>query len=526
MAGTIDRRSQRQAERQAKRVRGNATRQPAGLSPLDPHLFSFHGFGDLTSSAEEKIRGVGIRGGEPEVAIVEGGVFVPAVNVWDAGHGGGQLSFAGGVVTADGQPVDAAHLRRGRQKLRGGLDEPVTVAPEREADDEVVYLGWLFDHFGRFLLDSLARAWFLDDVDPSARVAFHYPPPSRSLSRGWEARIPEWQLRILDAFGVPRHRILVPEVPTRFRRLIVPEALFVQGNSAHPEMVRPFRQVASRFVDGAKRSAQPVYLSRRLLSSRRRPIVGEAELEDVLRENGVLVVHPETMTFADQVRLVNAHTDILSNVGSAAHNVLFALGKPTLHLLANGDRIPRNFFLCSALADAPTAFINCLSTRDRPPFGGAQATPVFAETSTLADYLEERGLLKTRLRASLAGRSNPALRQQYDEAWFYARVRSAITDDEPLPPALEDEATGLARSSWPVSAILALYYTDVEPAASRAVAMAERFAELAAAEHDVNRLMHYRAEVDGIAQSVAAVCDPPLTARLAAVLADRFVLTP
>ena len=71
------------------------------------------------------------------------------------------------------------------------------------------------------------------------------------------------------------------------------------------------------------------------------------------------------MTIEDQVRLVNGHSDIFSSLGSAAHNILFALGTPRLHLLASRDDIPANYFLCSALVGAPTTFVNCLGSGGR-----------------------------------------------------------------------------------------------------------------------------------------------------------------
>ena len=68
-----------------------------------------------------------------------------------------------------------------RGKIVQSLLESSAVADElyeHEIDEEVVYLGWLFDHFGHFLMQSLARIWFLTEVSPSVRVIFD--PPGRA----------------------------------------------------------------------------------------------------------------------------------------------------------------------------------------------------------------------------------------------------------------------------------------------------------------------------------------------------------
>jgi hypothetical protein len=503
----------------------------SGGPVLEVGTFSFHGYDGLLGEIGRRLRTVEVRGGAPAATVVEGAVFVPEEGRRSAP---GQPKFAGGVVDAEGRPVEAALLRRKGGRRVGGLAAPVTATPARELDEEVVYLGWIFNHYGRVLLETLARVWYLTEVDPSVRVVVS----AANAGQGG------WLPGVLATFGIPPERQLVLDQRTRFRRAIVPEPLFEEGHAAHATMVRPFRAVARKIAGEVTPSAPPVYLSRRLLSSRSRPIVGEEELEDVLRENGFLIAHPETMTFDEQVRLFNAHADIFSSVGSAAHTILFSLGRPTLHLLANGADIPANFFLCSALAEAPTTFVDCLGSGDRGHVArgreirrggrrdgaaedgddvtaGTQAGPHRVHVDKLVGYLEERGLLRSRLRASLAGR-DPALRERYDEAWFYAQVRGAVGRRGSLPPALEEEVARLAAGSWPLSWVLARYYAIVDEDAARADATARRFVELVAAESNMNRLAHYREDIRSMTRRIARICASETADLLTTVMRDRF----
>src|SRR5215210_5194987 len=333
---------------------------PPGSRFLEPGDFSFHGFGELRRDELRKISKLGIRSDPPAVSVVEGAIFVPNGVESNTDHS----KVAGGIVKPDGQPIDAAQLHRKGGKHFGGLSEAVSISAERVLDEDVVYLGPLFGHYGRVLLESLARVWYLSEVDPSVKVVFNNTTTMQDDELIPVAPGP-WVFKLLSLFGIPLERILALEEPTRLRRAIVPETLFEQLDSAHVDMVRPFREVAARVAADVTVSDQPLYLSRRRLTSRERLVVGESELEDLLREHGFAIAYPETMTIEDQIRLINSHSDIFSGVGSAAHSILFALGQLRLHLLANRDSIPANFFLCSALTDVPTTFVNCLGSGGR-----------------------------------------------------------------------------------------------------------------------------------------------------------------
>jgi hypothetical protein len=280
--------------------------------------------------------------------------------------------------------------------------------------------------------------------------------------------------------------------------------------------------------------------------SGQRPVVGESELEDLLREIGFAIAYPETMTFEDQIRLMNSHSDIFSSVGSAAHSILFALGKPRLHLLANRDSVPANFFLCSVLADAPTTFVNCMGwggrispkveklsrgaassqNPERKPEGdtvlGPQNAPQLLEMDRVVSYLDQRGFLKRHSPAAMHGlRSAASLQRRYDEAWFYHRLRRTSRMEGSLPADLEREACDLAAKSWPVSFMLALYYARTGDN-TRADALANQFAALVDEESDDDRLAYYSADVHSLLRQIARSCEPETASRITMIQADRF----
>jgi hypothetical protein len=483
---------------------------PEAARRLTPAQFSFTGFEGLMPAVAEAVGELTIRGGDPAATVVENAVYLPAAKIPALDRTPGRFAHEGGLVTRDGEPVQAAqsqrHGTRWGTRTLGDVSRVGAVAPQAEIAEEVIYLGWYFRKYGHFLTETLSRTWFLDQADPTTKVVFHTMR---------EARPEGITARILTEFGLPPERILIPEVPTRLRRVIVPEPLYELATSGHEWMPRPFREVAARVVGDVQPSEQPLYLSRRLLPSHLRQLIGEFELEEVLRENGVHIAYPETLPFAEQVRLVNQHRHLLTSAGSAAYNALFARHPPTLHLLTAG--LPRqDYFLLPAVLAAPAAFCNCLRDGGRPAI---TKTPLLVETPPLISHLAEHGLLRKRLRADLTA-ANPLPRQQFDEAWLYAMVRDA-RQGQALPADLEAEAMTHAATSWPLSLVLARYFADREP--NRVDALARQFTSLAAAEADVARLAHYHDAVTGMATRIAKACRPGTAAAFRAVLATRFL---
>ncbi|MEA2527546.1 MAG: hypothetical protein QOF73_4773 [Thermomicrobiales bacterium] len=476
------------------------------LRRLSPGDFSFYGFDHRMREVEEALAKVAIRDGEPKVKVVEDGVIVPTSVV----HQGGSHRYHGGVLDREGHPVEVAYLRRTGDTMIAGIPGPATVTPACEIDEEVVYLGWLQSHhYGLFLLESLMRAWFLREVDPRGPVMFNmtgqYPPEGNIR-------------RLLDVFGIPKERMLIPSAPTRVRRILVPEPLYELYYGGHERAAEPFRAAAAKILEAADgtSSGQPVYLSRGRLTSDRRIIIGEAELEELLRQNGFLVVYPETMALDEQVLLFNRHTDIFACVGSAAHTVLFALNAPYLHLLTAGTPMPE-FFLVPALAGARVTFVSCLGEESDHTF------PRFLSLPTLVDYLDNRGFLTKRpgtdqLAVRLAG-----VHERYHEAWFCAFVRKATATGTTLSPDIELEARRLAATSWPMSWILARHYAASDP--TRSGQMAVHFAELLAAESDPERIAHRHKElVLGalyVIEATASTLGQAAAKRLVQVLVDR-----
>jgi hypothetical protein len=344
------------------------------LTSLDSDEFGYYGFTD-TAAVRKRVRGVGIRRSPLTVTTIDRAIFVPVISTRRAKRTG-PFTFEGGVIAEDGQIREEVHLRRRGREAIGGLPPDADVKPLHDLDEEILYLGWFHPRYGHFLLETLARSWFLLQSEPSLRVVFHI---MRDFQ--YEGTIAE----ILSEFGVTPGRIVDIQGPTRVRRLIVPEAAYELGYAAHVDAARPFQTIANRIFSSSTPSIQqPVYLSRSKLPAKLRAIVGEDELERTLRDRGFHVAYPETLPFAEQVRLVNRHAHVITNDGSAAYNLLFALGGPTVHYLTDGAQVP-DYFLVPRLVGSFANFINCL----RPTaLGPGRRDDLDLDLTVVNDYLD------------------------------------------------------------------------------------------------------------------------------------------
>src|SRR4051794_23480724 len=132
---------------------------PTGSRSLRPTDFSFQDFGELRLDELRKISMLRIRSDPPTASIVKDAIFIPNGDAPLSDH----ATAIGGIVKSDGLPIETAKLQRKGGKQFGGPIEEVTVRARHELDEDVVYLGPLFNHYGRVLLESLSRVWYLSE---------------------------------------------------------------------------------------------------------------------------------------------------------------------------------------------------------------------------------------------------------------------------------------------------------------------------------------------------------------------------
>lgn len=175
-----------------------------------------------------------------------------------------------------------------------------------------IYGGYFFNHFGHFLLESLARTWVVEEVGTLPFVWASGDPPT------------PWQSEILSMLGVTSsHRF--PRRPTLFRHLVIADPGYRIQTFFHPRHAR-FLACWDGGADGV--GGQRVWLSRTGVSDPRRRHAGEGVLQGALAARGWRIVHPERMSIAEQLQTMTDASVVAGIEGSAFHAAILLKHPP------------------------------------------------------------------------------------------------------------------------------------------------------------------------------------------------------
>lgn len=188
----------------------------------------------------------------------------------------------------------------------GPVHQSAALAPATERiDREVLFGGYLQDHFGHFLLESLARLWF-------ARERSELP-----IVWIGSTQYRRWQIEILDLLGVGNPPIFISK-PTSIQRLVVPKSGYVVQTRFEPWHAR-FLGV---FPAAPMTAGKKIWLSRAKLPETYGNVIGQAEIEGRLPALGWRIFHPQDFSIVDQLRCIADAERIAGIAGSAFHSVV------------------------------------------------------------------------------------------------------------------------------------------------------------------------------------------------------------
>jgi len=222
----------------------------------------------------------------------------------------------------------------------------------------VLYLGHLFPHYGHFLLESLGAWWpLLEDVGDVDHYLIHAQEPDYVTTPHVAA--------CLSALQVEQEKLVHFDRPMRIKSVIVPQP----GFQIHSHISTKYRELCAKLAAGMhgtsfKKTEQPLFVSRRLLDVGIKTYKNEDKIEEFLESRGVRIIHPQTLSFEEQVRIYNEHKHIWGLTGSGLLNIAFSLEPKTVVALSHHYIAP-NFFLSSRCFDADTTYVQACARNDR-----------------------------------------------------------------------------------------------------------------------------------------------------------------
>jgi hypothetical protein len=234
------------------------------------------------------------------------------------------LSF--GAYTSSGELVPESALRRWHRSVPIGAKPNKSFSAAQESVDAAVYGGVIFNnHYGHFLCESLSRLWPLFARGYNELFSL---PWIFNLSGCHDDPWPPYLVELesfLRSIGI---NVWIPQDPIVVGDLVVPSPSHRIGEYATPEF-RATGVSFGKFLEdgfaggsGHDYSGQKVYLTRSQLPGTRRRIVGERGLEAELSKEGFLIVAPEVLSLAHQIRIFSESEMISGCIGSTFHTLL------------------------------------------------------------------------------------------------------------------------------------------------------------------------------------------------------------
>jgi capsular polysaccharide biosynthesis protein len=194
--------------------------------------------------------------------------------------------------------------------------------------------------------------------------------------------------------GLEQVRIDQPAVRLRLEKCFVPTPSFAMGSRGYADVRHLWapRRVSERLMSVRRKDDRPVYLSRSRLPDRayRCDVINETELEARLESSGVLVVHPQELTLAEQVEMINTHSVFIGPWGSALHGIVFCLpGHAITTFVLTESFVSPEYVLVNAIVENNAHYLEVILPSESPGNGRKLKVDVDATI----DYLREFGVV-------------------------------------------------------------------------------------------------------------------------------------
>lgn len=209
-----------------------------------------------------------------------------------------------------------------------------------EIDEEVVFVGLFYNHWGHFLSESTSRLWFLlDEKNKNRKVCYI------------EMQGADEFLYLYKWFGLKEDQLIKVDKNTKFKKVIIPENSYTHVTTFHNKFKDIMQKIGEQFEP---LEYKKVYISRTKFKHHLYGSIthGEDVIEKIFQDNGYYVVHPEDVGDEYMIRLMKGADIVAAVYGSNMINIFFAKNNTKLYILYRSlSRIPSRLFIESSKCD-------------------------------------------------------------------------------------------------------------------------------------------------------------------------------
>ena len=177
-------------------------------------------------------------------------------------------------------------------------------------DEEVIYVGPMFNHWGHFIYDFITRLWYcLEHTDKSIVYC------------GWgfdEGSLYGSYKRLFELLEIDLNKLIDIRKPTRFRRVVIPEQCYLRNQYVMPEYYEMMKKICSNVAVDGRQTYDKIYFTRDPFIRRSAWYreYGENIIQKIFENGGYKVFDPSTLSLDEQIYYVN-HCDTIALIGSS-----------------------------------------------------------------------------------------------------------------------------------------------------------------------------------------------------------------
>ena len=218
-----------------------------------------------------------------------------------------------GVYDFDGFLCPESIMLRGEENMP--LKTQINISKIPFVNETVLYLGtaYLFQHFGHFLVEGLARTWAL--------LYKKYKNVKVVVSYETNVDMPMFVRKFLNALGVADENILILHKSVRFARVFVPRQAINGDLYMLPIMNKVYDKIANSLTNKKYKTYDKIYLSRSAMNDGR--TFGEVSVEKIFAKNGFKIIYPEKLPLEQQITLARNCKEMAGTAGTALHLAAF-----------------------------------------------------------------------------------------------------------------------------------------------------------------------------------------------------------
>ena len=197
-----------------------------------------------------------------------------------------------------------------------------------KSDEEVVYLGYINNHWGHFLVDFSTRLWAVKKYT-NKNVKFVF------LVNEGEKFEPSSNIKqFLELCGLTMDRIEFVNKVTNYKKIFLPESSYITNVYYSEEYLQMFSTLVDNCnINSSTLKNEKIYLTRTHFYKAKKTEFGEKQIENLFKQNGFLILSPEKLSLIEQIGLFNNSNLIVCMSGTLGHNLLFSQNDTELVIL-------------------------------------------------------------------------------------------------------------------------------------------------------------------------------------------------